>query len=79
MTLMAQYSMFTIPFEGKQYTARTIYYSGEEFDVATIGLQSQLEPFDTPEKVQLDETIAYYCSDEEMKLTDKEIYNLIYS
>lgn len=70
----------TLRWHGKVYPVRYIHVDGQEYLVATEdlwdALKNDIQDSD-PEASEVDNTIMYYCTfDELYKLTDEELYKL---
>ncbi len=75
--------MDTIEFNGIAYDCKEVTYEGVTYTIADKDLQDKLVNRDysyvNEEAKHIDEGIVYFCDENEMKLSNKELCKIIFS
>lgn len=67
-----------ITYKGKIYRTRNIVREDQIYTVAEESLNQLIQEDPSPELEDIDSGIVYYCTDEEMYMTEQELIKIIF-
>ncbi len=67
-------------YNGIEYQIRSLEFNGDMYNISTTALNDLIQSYPKNKKLSnIDDSIIYYCDNDEMNLTDKELINIIFN